>query len=47
MRGERDLIMLKLAAGRERDLADIESLGMTREDADIRAEFGSQCCLIF
>jgi len=33
--GKPDLIMLKLAAGRERDLADIELLGMTREDADI------------
>lgn len=33
--GKPDLIMLKLAAGRERDLADIESLGITKEDADI------------
>jgi hypothetical protein len=33
--GKPDLIMLKLAAGRERDLADVESLGITRDDADI------------
>ena len=33
--GKSELIMLKLAAGRERDLADIESLNITQQDADI------------
>lgn len=33
--GKSDLIMSKLTAGRERDLADLEYLNITQEDADI------------
>ena len=36
--GKPDLIMMKLRAGRERDLADIEMMGITKEDVQIIVE---------